>query len=88
MIAMTLADFAGRAHHAWGGPPFPFLLFPLLWLLFAVAVVTAFLLTRRHREATAGRRSGEQVLAERFAAGEIDTDEYQARRAVLRQKKE
>lgn len=74
MLAATCA-------HLWAGPwagPW-FLVFPLLWL--AVIVTVAFLVRRRGRWHTP---SGEGVLAERFARGEISEDEYRQRLAVLR----
>lgn len=68
-----------------GGPPFPFFLIPFFWLLVLATVIALVVLGRRRREARAGRRAGERLLAERFADGSIDEDEYRARRAVLRQ---
>ena len=82
-IATTLATHAGP----WdGGPPFPFFLFPLFWLLLFAAFVTVALLGRRRRRAEHGARAGERVLAERFAEGSITEQEFRARRAVLREK--
>lgn len=69
-----------------GGPPFPFFLVPLFWLLVIAGFITVAVLGRRRRELRAGRRAGERLLAERFADGSIDEDEYRARRAVLRDK--
>lgn len=80
---------AGGGDGPWmngGGPSFPFFLFPLFWLLVVIAVVTVVILGRRRREAAAGRRTGERRLAERYAEGTIDEDEFRARRAVLREK--
>ena len=67
--------------HVWAGPwPGPwFLLFPLFWL--AVIVTLAVVVRRRGRWQTP---SGESVLGERFARGEISEDEYRQRLAVLR----
>lgn len=84
----TLTALAENGHH-WGpygdGPAF-WPIFPILWFLFvAGAVVTAIVLTRRARH-TAPRREAETRLATRYAAGEINEDEYRARRAVLREK--
>ena len=92
MTTLTLTTITWLADNDWqnrwngDGPPFPLFLFPLFWLLVVAAVVTTWLLTRRSREAAAGRRSGEQVLAERYAAGEIDAEEYDDRLAVLRRR--
>jgi len=61
-------------------------IFPIVWfLIIAGGIVAAVVVTRRHREA-AGPRAGEAVLAQRYAAGEIDEEEYTARLAVLRRK--
>ena len=71
-------------HHGPDGPWFPF--FPLVPILF---IGLWFVLLRtfgRRRWAHAGRHSGESVLAERFARGEIDEAEYRQRRAALRSK--
>jgi len=70
------------ASHVWhhGGGFFP--LFPLLF--FALWIGVWIFVGRRwhHRD----RRSGESVLAERYARGEIDETEYRQRRDVLRGK--
>lgn len=84
IIGQVLAD--GPWHGGGYGPPFPFLLFPLFWLLAIGGVITAVVLGRRRREATVGARAGERVLAERFAQGEISAEEYRSRLAELRAK--
>jgi putative membrane protein len=73
------------AHGPYGVFPF-FWIFPLLWFLLAVTVIV--LVSRRWRR-TGGPgwgpgASGESVLAERFARGDIDEVEYRARLEVLR----
>jgi putative membrane protein len=50
-----------------------------LWLLFFLTVV-------RRRWHPPFRQSGESVLAERYARGEIDESEYRERLGVLRAK--
>lgn len=85
----TLTTIAAHGPGPWGdgGGPHGFLfLVPLFWLLVIGTIITVAVLGRRRREAGAGRRSGERVLAERFADGSIDEAEYRARRAVLRAK--
>ena len=70
----------------WGGddPPAFWPIFPIAWFLVLVsAAVVGFLLFRRNR-AEAPRRAGEARLAEKYAAGEIDAEEYRARLGVLR----
>jgi putative membrane protein len=77
---MNLAAILASHDHDW----FPF--FPLIPLFFFGVVVTTFvLLGRRHRRMFPGR-SGEAVLAERYARGEIDETEFRQRRGVLRAK--
>ncbi|GAB2597387.1 SHOCT domain-containing protein [Pseudactinotalea suaedae] len=82
MLGEVLADGPWR----YGAGPGPFLLFPLLWLLAFGGVIAAVVLGRRRRDALAGTRAGERVLAERFAQGEITVEDYRARLAELRAK--
>ena len=57
-----------------------------MWfLIIAGGIVAAVVISRRNRNA-AGPRAGETVLAQRYAAGEIDEEEYTARLAVLRRR--
>ncbi|WP_157540947.1 SHOCT domain-containing protein [Microbacterium sp. XT11] len=91
-VAATAAEHLGH----WGGAPFwPFFVFFPLTLLLIAGLIFA-LATRRRRaygppwsqggwggSSTPGR-SAEQVLAERFAKGDIDETEYRARLEVLR----
>jgi len=83
----TLVTSATVVADRWHGdrPDF-WWIFPILWfLVIAGGIVAAVVFTRRNREA-AGPRAGEAVLAQRYAAGEIDEEEYTARLAVLRRK--
>jgi len=74
--ALTLAT----DDHGW----FPW--FPLIPLFFfGVFFTLFFVFGRRWRRGCSGR-SGEAVLGERYARGEIDESEYRARRQVLRSK--
>ena len=80
-LATTAALTADRWH---GDRPDFWWIFPILWfLIIAGAIVAAVTVVRRNRE-VAGPRAGEAVLAQRYAAGEIDDEEYTARLAVLR----
>jgi putative membrane protein len=63
----------------WGPHPW----FALVWVAVIAAVVLFVWTRRRHWP----RRSGESVLAERFARGEIDAAEYDARLKVLRERR-
>ena len=65
--------------HTW----FPW--FPLVPLFFLGLWIVVFgFVVRRWR--MGGRLAGEAVLAERYARGEIDEQEYRLRRTVLRRK--
>ena len=57
----------------------------LLWWvpLIVLAVAVVVVLTRQGRDRTT-RPEPEQILAERYARGEIDTEEYERRRQALR----
>lgn len=69
------------ASHQWDGDHFPW--FPLVPLFFIGLWVVVFL-TLRRRWRRSQRPTGESVLAERYARGEIDEAEYRDRLAVLR----
>lgn len=79
LITTSVAD--GPWH---GGPPPFWPIFPIAWfLIFTTVAVVGFLVIRRNR-AEAPRRAGEARLAEKYAAGEIDVEEYRTRLGVLR----
>jgi putative membrane protein len=59
-------------------------LIPLFWFLL-IALFLIFVVRPRRARWLDGRRSGESVLSERFARGEIDEAEYRHRRDVLRE---
>lgn len=66
-------------HH--DGPGW-WIIFPLLW--FALIATVILLVARNRRRYWRPAARGEATLAERFAAGEIDADEYHQRLAILR----
>lgn len=74
-VSIVLAAFG----HGWGAGPW-FLLFPLFWL---TVVVLAIVFTRR-RWGHAHDGSGEALLGERYARGEITEEEYRQRLSVIR----
>ncbi len=76
-VSNMLAAWCGCG---WGAGPW-FLVFPLLWLAIVVGLV--FLFRRRGWERW-HERSGETVLAERYARGEITEEEYRQRINVLK----
>ncbi|KPI20476.1 Protein of unknown function DUF2078, membrane [Actinobacteria bacterium OK074] len=76
----------------WDGGPGPWILFfPLVWAAVVLGVVTVLRRTagrgrRPWRAMDGGRPTGDApiaVLGRRFAAGEIDEDEYWRRLSVL-----
>ena len=83
----TIATAATTVADRWDGDrPDYWFIFPIMWfLIIAGGIVAAVVISRRNRNA-AGPRAGETVLAQRYAAGEIDEEEYTARLAVLRRR--
>lgn len=71
--------------HMWGsGPGWMWLWMVLLWLVVLAAVVWLVSSTqRRDRPADTSERA-RQMLAERYARGDIDTEEYHERLDALR----
>ena len=55
-----------------------------IWALVAFAGIAIFRGIRNGRAETLTERDASQILDERFARGEIDSDEYHARRDALR----
>lgn len=71
----------------WGGDgPTFWPIFPLVWFLMILTVAYLVIRWGRSNRTQCGVASGEARLAERYAAGEIDEEEYRARRSVLREK--
>jgi putative membrane protein len=80
----TLAAIIAADH--WGHGPGWWILIPLLfWGTIVFLLVTRFRHWRRFGPFGPSWRSGEAVLAERYARGEIDADEYRNRLTVLRE---
>lgn len=80
---VTMAD-NWQAHGWQGDRPDLWFIFPILWFLIIATAIFFAVRALRSNGARAGQRAGEARLAERFAAGEIDEEEYAARREVLR----
>ncbi len=84
---LLLANPTLLAHSdQWNGPAW-WPVFPLLWLLFLGAVIWFFVVGGRRRFRMAGSQAGQARLAERYAAGEIDEQEYRERLAVLKEQR-
>ena len=86
--AIATASTIAASQDHWNGPGPWWPLFPFLWLLLIIGVLFAFRFfgIRRWRQVQgqAGTRAGEARLAERYAAGEIDEQEYERRLATLK----
>lgn len=70
---------AGWCGYGWGPGPWV-VVFPLLWIAVIVGLVFLFRRRRDHWHA----ESGQSVLAERYARGEISEEEYRRRASVLK----
>ncbi len=82
---MLMAYGAGVLAERGGDGPGPWWpIFPIAWLLIIATAVTIFVVSARRRGRQAGQRAGERRLAERYADGEIDDQEYARRLANLR----
>lgn len=78
----------GWMWHGWGGWLLMTVVMVVIWAAVITAIVVAvrYLLGGEHRPRTAGSlRSPQDVLADRYARGEIDDDEFRQRIAVLRE---
>jgi putative membrane protein len=83
-LATPLLVHPGPWQHD-GGPGW-WLAFPIIFGLFWIAVaVGAFVLLRRRATPPGPLATAESLLAERFARGDIDDDEYYRRLATLHQ---
>lgn len=94
MAGMTQAALAdGRLggdgyHHMWGGGVSMMFLGPFMMIIFLVVVVALVVLAVRWLlpgtgVSSSAASSARAVLDERFARGEIDAEDYRARRAEL-----
>ena len=72
----------------WGGWLLMTIAMVLFWALIitAVVLIVRYVVSQRPGDTAArSARTPEEVLAERYARGEIDDEEYQRRLALLRQ---
>jgi putative membrane protein len=83
-MILNAIDATVLADQHWDGPGAWWPVFPLLWFLFVATLLFVFVRTGRRRSWQSGLRAGERRLAERYASGEIDDDEYARRLATLR----
>ena len=83
---MELVELASHAEHWHHGGWWP--IFPFLWFFLIVGTIYFFSRrARKHGGCGYHRSSGESVLAERYAKGEISEQEYRDRQSVLRERK-
>jgi putative membrane protein len=84
---MTVTSMATWSAYGQGRGGWFFPLIPILWigLIFAFVFFGRRFWWRREHEFH-GRASGESVLAERYARGEISEEDYRQRLAVLRER--
>ena len=68
----------------WNGPGW-WVIFPIMWFLFFTTIVVLVIVRGRRWRQDCGRRSGVARLSERYAAGEIEEQEYRQRLAVLKE---
>ena len=84
--AVALADggenWGGHMHGGWFLGPFMMVLM-LIVLVVAVVIVLRFLGWNSSEAGTGKSSSALEILEERFARGEIDSDEFQERKRTL-----
>jgi putative membrane protein len=86
-MVVQLASYVTDAYLGWGHGPGGggadwWLIFPILFWVLVLSVVS-YLIYRRSPKQQA-RSAAERTLAERYARGEISEDELRQRRSVLR----
>jgi putative membrane protein len=83
---------AWYGHPGWGGWGSGGWIWIASMVLFwgSLLAVAVYLIRRRPAAATSGAGTGpaEMTLAERYARGEIDAEEYRRRQAVLRERRD
>jgi putative membrane protein len=77
------ADVIAQSADHWDRPGW-WPIFPIAWFLIIAGIIALVAFNARRRSLESGTRAGERRLAERYADGAIDEDEYRTRRAVLR----
>lgn len=80
MVMMWWNDGAGYGM-GWGGWVLMVVAMIVFWGIVVVGVLALFRQSRTNRTPT--QDSPREVLDERFARGEIDAEEYRARKAIL-----
>ncbi|CAN5630838.1 hypothetical protein BH20ACT23_BH20ACT23_01670 [soil metagenome] len=83
MTVMTMAGEVLANSGGWG-PGGWWVVFPLFWLLLWGGLIFAFIRGRRNWGRSHQGQSAQDVLAERYARGEIAEEEYRERLSVLK----
>ncbi|WP_248704254.1 MULTISPECIES: SHOCT domain-containing protein [unclassified Curtobacterium] len=83
-ISATALTAAATYGPHWQGPGFPFFVFPVFFLVVFLVVFLVFGVLRRG--SWRARSDARGVLADRFARGDIDAEEYRARLSELSRK--
>ena len=73
-----LASIGGEDHEGW------WIVAPFFWLLWIGLIATIVFLVFRRRSRWSGNDRAKAILAERFARGEISSDELRERLDALR----
>jgi putative membrane protein len=83
MMSIAFA-LRGVPPYDWGGPGGWWVIFPILWVLLIATLVTVAVVVAVRRNRLSGQRAGERRLAELYASGEIDEQEYRTRLSTLK----
>ena len=88
--AQPAGEFPGYGYHMWNGGWLGWIFGPLMMIVFIGVIVAVVMLLIRglsgqvhHTAGPSPRPDPLDILKERFARGEIDKEEFEARRRVL-----
>jgi putative membrane protein len=85
-VATVVAEADQWSHHGWNGAGWMWLWGTVMLALWVALIAGAVWVIARRPEPRAGPPAGRarEILAERYARGEIDADEYRDRLETLR----
>ena len=88
--AQPAGEYSGYGNHMWNGGWFGWFFGPLMMIVFIGVIVAAVVLLIRglsgpaqHAPGPSSRPDPLDILKERFAHGEIDSEEFDERRRIL-----